>query len=137
MSFTGTKRVIDLTSDCVEIDTKRTKTEEVKKEDSGTDTVSELDPILFIVFFDGEIHQRYGDHPSLAGVTGFQSGDDLSFYTDDMHRDVVKSLVSIGGGITEPEFTDDEKLTTLDELCTYDATPGKSYRATVVFTYPL
>ena len=163
MSFTGTKRVVDLTSDCVETDTKRTKTETVKqeevkqedeykqddeeyeyKEDSetDTDTVSGLEPILFIVSFDGDLHRRCGDHTVLSGITGYQDENDMSFYTDEMHQDMVKSLSnvdSIGGGTdsTGPPFEKDDKLMTLYELCTDEAICGRSYRATVVFTYPL
>jgi hypothetical protein len=164
MSTNGAKRVIDLTSESHETYTKKTKTEDVKQEEvecgdddqlyeqddveyewdseeHSKDDESGLDPILFIVDFDGDRHERSGDHPVLSGITGYHCQNFMSFYTDEMHKELVGSLsnlTSTGGGEDSngPPYSDDDKLMTLYEVATDEATPGKSYRATVVFSYP-
>lgn len=157
--------MIDLTSESHETYTKKTKTEDVKQEEvecgdddqlyeqddveyewdseeeHSKDDESGLDPILFIVDFDGDRHERSGDHPVLSGITGYHCQNFMSFYTDEMHKELVGSLsnlTSTGGGEDSngPPYSDDDKLMTLYEVATDEATPGKSYRATVVFSYP-
>ena len=93
----------------------------------------ETDPILFVVRFDGELHRRYGDHPALSGVTGYHCEDDMSFYTDEMHKQVIESL----GSQFPYALGNENKLMALYEICQDEAIPGHPYRATVVFTYPL
>ena len=160
----GSKRVFDLTLDSNETDAKKIKTEDVKQEevecdddiydqddieykwDSEEEKKKEdepgLDPILFIVDFDGDRHQRSGDHPLLSGVTGYHCENSMSFYTDEIHKELIKYLSnidSIGGGVDSsgPPYSIEDKLMTLYELATDEPVVGKSYRATVVFSYPL
>ena len=117
----STKRsIVDLTHDCVETDTKKAKT------NTGA---TELDPILIIVNFDGDTYHKYGDHSSLSGITGYQSDNDMAFYTDEMYQ-------GVNGG-EAATASDDDKLMALYDICTDDAVAGESYRATVVFTYPM
>ena len=117
----STKRsIVDLTHDCVETDTKKAKI------NTGA---TELDPILIIVNFDGDTYHKYGDHSSLSGITGYQSGNDMAFYTDEMYQ-------GVNGG-EAATASDDDKLMALYDICTDDAVAGESYRATVVFTYPM
>ena len=86
--------------------------------------------ILLFVQFDGELQEIVVDHPSLYSVTGFQSERDLSFFTNEMYRDIT--------GECEAEPTDDDKLMAIYELATGDeAESGINYRAVVTFTYPL
>ena len=119
----GEKRdIIDLSCDEGAPSPKRTK--------GVVGSSSKSSGILLVVQFDGELKEIVVDHPSLYSVTGFQSERDLSFFTNEMYRDIT--------GECEAEPTSDEKLMAIYELATGDeAESGINYRAVVTFTYPL
>lgn len=89
--------------------------------------VEKQDPILFVFNLSGTMMKLQGDHPELRDVTGFLSGESLDFYTDDMHKNIEKTLKDSGlcfGRIS--------KIDALYALGLRDAVEGSNYRATFV-----